>query len=62
MAERGCQRDVSVEYTFDRLFTAKLQQVYEIVVPDRVRNTAGADPLTGQRHEERCDLRPSVLR
>jgi hypothetical protein len=30
MAERRNQRDVCLEYTFDRLLVAKLEQVYRI--------------------------------
>ena len=37
MAERRSQRDVHLEYAFDRLLVAKLEQVYQILVPDRVR-------------------------
>jgi hypothetical protein len=37
MAERRSQRDVRLEYAFDRLLIAKLEQVYQILVPDRVR-------------------------
>ena len=37
MAERRNKRDVCLEYTFDRLLVAKLEQVYRTLVPDRVR-------------------------
>ena len=37
MAERRSKRDVHLEYSFDRLLVAKLEQVYQILVPDRVR-------------------------
>ena len=37
MAERRNKRDVRLEYTFDRLLVAKLEQVYRTLVPDRVR-------------------------
>ena len=36
MAEQRSQRDVDLEYTFDRLLVATLEQVYQILVPDRV--------------------------
>ena len=39
MRKRHGPRDIGLEYTFDRLFPAKLQQVYELLVPDRVRST-----------------------
>ncbi len=61
MAERRRRREVCLEYAFDRLFPIKLQQAYELLVPDRVR-IAGEGLLKGERHEERCDLRQSLLR
>jgi hypothetical protein len=33
MAERRSQPDVRLEYAFDRLLVAKLEQVYQILVP-----------------------------
>jgi hypothetical protein len=33
MAERRNKRDVCLEYTFDRLLVAKLEQVYRTLVP-----------------------------
>src|SRR5882762_7046083 len=62
MRKRHGPRDIGLEYTFDRLFPAKLQQVYELLVPDRVRSTRDALTPEGERHEERRDLRSSVLR
>jgi site-specific DNA recombinase len=59
MAERLRQRNVCLEYAFDRLFTSKLQQVYELLVPDRARLTG--EPSRGGDDEERCDLRPGIL-
>jgi hypothetical protein len=51
------RQGVCLEYAFDRLFNAKLQQVYEICVPDRVRITGAADQPTRDHHEECRDLR-----
>ena len=62
MGKRRGPPDVCLEYTFDRLFTAKLQRVYEILVPDRVRVTGEAATPTGDRHVERRNLRQSLLR
>jgi hypothetical protein len=62
MAERRRQREVCLEYAFDRLFAIKLQQAYELLVPDRVRVAGEGLKLKGERHEERCDLRQSLLR
>ena len=63
MAERrGHDRSVQFEHAFDRLLAVKLEQVYEILVPERVRAT-GADPrVRGKSDEGRCDLRQSLLR
>src|SRR5271155_2970292 len=62
MGKRRSSPDICLEYAFDRLFTAKLQRVYEILVPDRVRVTGEVATSTGDRHEERRDLRQSLLR
>jgi hypothetical protein len=37
--ERRQRRDVLVEYCFDRLWGAKLELVYDLLVPDRSRRT-----------------------
>jgi site-specific DNA recombinase len=42
MAERRKKRDVRFEFAFDRLVAVKLEQVYEILVPDQVRLRAPA--------------------
>ena len=47
MAERRSQRDVHLEYTFDRLLVAKLEQVYQILVPDQVRVVSDRSKLIG---------------
>src|SRR5258708_39973982 len=62
MGKRRSAPDICLKSAFDRLFTAKLQRVYEILVPDRVRVTGEAATSTGDRHEERRDLRQSFLR
>ena len=46
MAERHQRCQVRFEYCFDRLFGAKLEQVYDILVPDRTRRT-GEDAGSG---------------
>ena len=61
MAEWRRKRDIQLEFAFDRLVAVKLEQVYEILVPDQVRFArAGAD-VTGGKDEDRCDLRQSVV-
>ena len=68
MAERRSQRDVHLEYTFDRLLVAKLEQVYRTLVPDRVRvigepaaAQAGDSKLIGAGDEDGGNLRPGIL-
>jgi hypothetical protein len=52
---------ISLEFAFDRVMHLKLQQAYEVLVPDRVRVIA--EPLNKEGyHESRGDLRESVLR
>ena len=62
MAERRNKRDVCLEYTFDRLLVAKLEQVYRTLVPDRVRVVgepapaqAGVSKLIGAGDEDGGD-------
>ena len=63
MAERrGHDRSVQFEHAFDRLLAVKLEQVYQILVPERVR-AIGADPrVRGKSDEGRRDLRQGLLR
>jgi hypothetical protein len=61
MAERQSQRDVRLEYTFDRLLVAKLEQVYQILVPDRVRIVGDRSKLIGAGDEDGGNLRPGIL-
>src|SRR6478752_8907022 len=68
MAERRNKRDVCLEYTFDRLLVAKLEQVYRTLVPDRVRVVgelapaqAGGSKLIGAGDEDGGNLRPGIL-
>src|SRR5690349_16227109 len=64
MAERRNKRDVCLEYTFDRLLVAKLEQVYRTLAPDCVRligepapAQAGGSKLIGAGDEDGGDLR-----
>jgi hypothetical protein len=68
MAERRSQPDVRLEYAFDRLLVAKLEQVYQILVPNRVRVVgepapaqAGGSKLIGASDEDGGNLRPGIL-
>jgi hypothetical protein len=61
MAERRSQPDVRLEYAFDRLLVAKLEQVYQILVPDRVRVVGNGSKLIGVGDEDSGNLRPGIL-
>lgn len=62
MAERQTRCQVRFEYCFDRLFEAKLEQVYDILVPDCTCRTGGARQIGGHGDEDSGDLRKSVVR
>ena len=52
MVDRRRQgHDVYLDYVFDRLLAAKLEQVYEILVPDRARRTGRPSGLRGKSDE-----------
>ena len=52
MAERPARYQVRFEYCFDRLLGAKLEQAYDILVPDHTRRTGGHARVGGHGHEE----------
>ena len=59
MAERGRNRDryqVRLYYSFDRLFGSKLQQVYELLVPDQVRIIGERSGVMEGSNADRGDL------
>ena len=63
MAERrSYDRSVQFQHAFDRLVAVKLEQVYEILVPEQIR-AVGAHPRVRSKSDEgRRDLRESLLR
>ena len=63
MAEsrKGKDREIRLDYAFDRLLSTKLQQVYEILVPDQVRILNNCTALNGEANEDGSDLRQGVL-
>ena len=61
MAERRSQPDVRLEYAFDRLLVAKLEQVYQILVPDRVRVVGNGSKLIGVDDEDSGNIRAGIL-
>ena len=61
MAERQqIRRSVQLEFAFDRLRAAKLEQAYDILVPDRVRIVGGVK-MTEKSNEDRGDLRSCIV-
>jgi hypothetical protein len=53
---------VRLEYTFDRLLSPKLEQVYQILAPTKLRILGKEREVKGGSNEERRDLCPRVLR
>jgi hypothetical protein len=49
---------MELEFAFDRLHAAKLEQVFAILVPNRERRTDESTGLKGESHENSRDLRP----
>ena len=41
--QRPIRRAIHLEFAFDRLLAAKLEQAYDILVPDRVRIVGKGD-------------------
>jgi len=64
MAERRKPKslDVNFDYVFDRLLIHKLQQAYDILVPDNVRITGGQMDLTIDEDEARPNACARSLR
>src|ERR1700747_122416 len=57
---RPIRRAIHLEFAFDRLRAAKLEQAYDILVPDRVRIVGGVK-MTEKSNEDRGDLRSCVV-
>ena len=64
MAERRKPKslDVNFDYVFDRLLIHKLQQAYEILVPDNVRITRGQMEPPLDEDEATPKVRTCLLR
>src|SRR5271157_2200651 len=64
MVERRSRRghyQVQFDYAFDRLLGTKLQQVYELLVPDQVRIIGECSRLMEGGNAGRGDLRTGVV-
>jgi len=62
MADRRRRsHDLHLEYRFDRLLATKLEQVYDILVPERVRRAGGSLELERDAHEDIRKLRPGFI-
>jgi hypothetical protein len=53
--------DIELQYAFDRLHAAKLEQVFAILVPNRRRRVNEPTGLRGENHEDSRNLRPSLV-
>src|SRR5258708_16215905 len=61
MVEQGpIRRAIHLEFAFDRLLAAKLEQAYDILVPDRVR-VVGSAKVTGAGDEDGSNLRSCIV-
>ena len=63
MAERrsSSRPTVRLDYAFDRLLAAKLQNAYAILVPDRAHKIRQAHDI-GDEHEDCSPVRPGLRR
>lgn len=63
MAERrsSSRPTVYLDYAFDRLLAAKLQNAYAILVPDRAHKVPQAHDV-GDEHEDCGSVRPGLRR
>jgi hypothetical protein len=53
--------EIELQYAFDRLHAAKLEQVFAILVPNRRRRVTEPTGLRGEIHQERRNIRPSLF-
>jgi hypothetical protein len=58
---RGDRYQVRFDYTFDRLFSGKLQQVYELLVPGQVRIVGECSRVRENSNDGCGDLRMGVV-
>src|SRR5260370_7416472 len=58
--QRPIRRAIHLEFAFDRLLAAKLEQAYDILVPDRVR-VVGSAKVTGAGDEDGSNLLSCIV-
>jgi site-specific DNA recombinase len=58
--QRPIRRAIHLEFAFDRLLAAKLEQAYDILVPGRVR-VVGSAKVTGAGDEDGSNLRSCIV-
>ena len=63
MAERRKRKylEVNYDYVFDRLLIHKLQQAYEILVPDNCRIIGNQTELMVDDNEDSCNARARLV-
>jgi hypothetical protein len=52
--------EIELEFAFDRLHAAKLEQVFAILVPNRERRIDESTGLKGESHENSRHIRPCL--
>ncbi len=66
MAKRHCERQIHLEYSYDRLGDYKISEVYRLLAPEMIRAWGRGDPNTrdtGDREsEDNSDLCTSIIR
>ena len=66
MAKRHRERQIHLEYTYDRLGDYKISEVYRLLVPEIIRACVRGDPNVGdtgdRESEDSSDLCKSINR
>jgi len=63
VAKQGCIHKIEMEYSYDRLATRKLSQVYQQLLPDRVEEPefAFGETIGEDAHETSSGLRKGII-
>ena len=64
--DKASNRNIELEYSYDRLMDKKIIQVYSLLVPDKfwVKDPKPATTIDGENNEyaDGCHIRKSLLR
>ena len=63
MAKKGCIHRIEIEYSYDRLATRKLSQVFQLLLPNRVDEPEFAlgETIGEDAHETSSALRKGII-